>query len=57
MRVAFEELSSPLTGEGSGGGETTPLPPIPTFPRIGEMGNYVSCANRVPNTMHPPPQG
>jgi hypothetical protein len=42
MCVAVEELPSPLTGEGSGGGDPCALSPIPTFTRVGEVGNEVS---------------
>jgi hypothetical protein len=38
MCGSFEPLPSPLTGEGSGGGEDRTPSPLPTFPRQGGKG-------------------
>jgi hypothetical protein len=35
MRIAREQLPSPLMGEGLGGGEGSAPSPIPAFPRTG----------------------
>jgi hypothetical protein len=35
MRIAREQLPSPLMGEGLGGGEGGAPSPIPTFPHTG----------------------
>jgi hypothetical protein len=38
MPIARKQLPSPLTGEGSGGGEASVPSPIPTFLRQGGKG-------------------